>query len=446
MENQKIDGEQRPPSGPRRRWWALLVPLILTVAMLSVGGWRMWQVGQYQSALAEVNAQMAGGRNGLAAQNLVALLAWKPDSDEALYLLGVCEHARGRAREAFEAWARVPPDSPLWVQAIYRCRELRVERGRLDDAEQILKVAQKSASKERFRLNELFVPIYGFQGRVGEARRLIEEQWTDLDKNGEGASEKSVALLRLHIGLKGSIVDLKPTRNYLDQAFRLARDDDRVWLGKADLAIRDGSFDEATQLLDACLRKRPDDLPVWRGKLSLAVASNQLAMGREALEHLPADQATPAQIHELAAWIARLKGNLDTEERELEQLVQADPAQLPALTRLAELADKAGRPERGAELRRQKTEIEALQARYEELYQRNQPFRDAEEMARIAAKLANSFEAKAFLTIAVSENPGRNDLRAELLRLRRQPNADSPPGRTLAQAVEAELARSQNAN
>jgi enediyne biosynthesis protein E4 len=421
------------------------VPAILIVGMLSAGGWRMWQVGRYQSALAEVNAQMASGRNGLAAQNLVALLASKPDSDEALYLLGVCENARGRAREAFEAWARVPPDSPLWVQAIYRCRELRVERGRLADAEQILKLAQKSAPIERFRLNELFIPIYGFQGRIGEARRLIEEQWTDLAKNGEGASEKAVTLLRLHAGLERSIVDLKPTRNYLDQAIRLAGDDDRVWLGKADLAIRDGSFEEAARLLKDCLRRRPDDGPVWRAKLSLALASNQLAMAREALEHLPADQATPAQIHELAAWVARLKGNLDIEQRELERLVESDPAQLSALTRLAELADKAGRPERGAELRRQKSAIEALQVRYEELYQRNQPFRDAEEMARLAAKLGNSFEAKAFLTIAVAENPGRNDLRTELLRFGRQLNADSPPGRTLAQAVEAELARSANA-
>ncbi len=218
----------------------------------------------------------------------------------------------------------------------------------------------------------------------------------------------------------------------------VAPDDDRVWLGRANLAIRDGSFDLAARLLDACLRRRPDDVPVWRARLNWALATNQLAMVLQALEHLPADDSAPAQIHKLTAWIARQRGDLESERRALERLIEVDPADFSALDRLAELAEKAGQPERSAELGRQKNEIERLQARYQKLQARNQPTRDAEEMARLATRLGLGFEARAFLTIAVSANPRRNDLRDELRRLSRPPRANAPPGRTLAQAITPE--------
>ena len=37
----------------------------------------------------------------------------------------------------------------------------------------------------------------------------------------------------------------EPLRDYLDQVGRLAPDDDRIWLARANLAIRAGSYDEA---------------------------------------------------------------------------------------------------------------------------------------------------------------------------------------------------------
>ena len=79
----------------------------------------------------------------------------------------------------------------------------------------------------------------------------------------------------------------------------MASNDDRVSLGRADLAIREGSFDLAARLLGNCLRRRPDDVPVSRHELNWAMATNQLAMVLQALEHLPADAFAPAQIHKL---------------------------------------------------------------------------------------------------------------------------------------------------
>ncbi len=55
--------------------------------------------------------------------------------------------------------------------------------------------------------------------------------------------------------------------------------------------------------------------------------------------------------------------------------------------------------------------------RYRELYGRNQPARDAEEMASLAERLGHRFEAILYLTAAVAEDPDRADLRGHLHRL-----------------------------
>ena len=79
-----------------RKWFRRLVLLMVAAigAGLSWGGWRFWEVQQYQQAIEEIEQQIAAGRNGLAAKNLVSLLAWKPGLVEAIYLLGVCERAQ----------------------------------------------------------------------------------------------------------------------------------------------------------------------------------------------------------------------------------------------------------------------------------------------------------------------------------------------------------------
>ncbi len=95
--------------------------------------------------------------------------------------------------------------------------------------------------------------------------------------------------------------------------------------------------------------------PVWRTRLRYAVATKQLAIVRKALTHLPAEESAPAQIHKLAVWLANQRGDVESERRALERLIAADPTDLSALDRLAELLVEAGQPERATELRRRKT-------------------------------------------------------------------------------------------
>jgi enediyne biosynthesis protein E4 len=223
----------------------------------------------------------------------------------------------------------------------------------------------------------------------------------------------------------------------LDEAARRAPDDDRVWLGKANLAIRVGAYDEAASQLEACLSRRPDDPSVWRARLEWAVRSSRVAEAQEAVKHLPADESTPAQVYKLSAWFARNRGDLESEQLALERLLDVDPTDFESADRLVELLTKKGRSERVAELGRKRADIEKVEARYLKLFDRNQPQRDAAEMSQLAERLGRRFEAKAYLTVAVSVDPERSDLRRSLAILQERSENRSAPARTLADLLAA---------
>jgi enediyne biosynthesis protein E4 len=385
--------------------------------------------------MAEIQEEIQAGHHSAATQKLIAFLSERPDSDEASYLLGTCQKARGRDPAAAEAWARVPPGSPFAARAIQARMDLEVEAGRLADAERLVKQAMDDPRFDASSLSLYLGPIYWLEGRIAEAMRSIEARWSVLNERGEGASEKAIFLLRLHIELRRNPRSVEEVRAFLDRSGLSASQDDRVWLGKANLAIRTGANDEAERWLNDCLRARPEDVPVWRARLSWALATNRGAAVEEALKHLPVEASTPADVPRLAAWLAARRGDRAAEQRMLERLLAADPADLAAIDRLAELAVEQGHADRANELRQGKAGLDPIQARYQKLHQRNQPFRDAVEMTRLADRLGHRFEARLFATLAVAAEPDRDDLRRELVRLNQLDRAIHGAGRTLFDAV-----------
>jgi enediyne biosynthesis protein E4 len=417
-----------------RRRWTLVLALFFAGALIW-GGWAWWTRLRYRTAIAEIESKIASGRFALAARELVKLLAWKPDSDEAAYLLGTCEQAQGRNQAAGQAWARVVPGSAFWRPAILARLRLYHESGQLAAAEQLICDAADDPRNDRTSFAVLLVPIFVEQGRLDEAERLVEAQWEHLNETGEAASEPAIKLVRLHIELTLKAIPVETLRALLEQRAALAPVDDRVWLGEANLAIRTGAYDAAERLLDACHKRRPQDVPVWRARLSWGIATDRIDVVQEALTHLPAAESNPAQLHRLNAWLSSKRGDFETERSELERLVAADPADRTALGRLAQLAEKDGQPARAAELLRKQAEIDRLKARYEKLYDRKQPFRDAVEMASLAEQLGRGLEARGFLTVAISEHPDREDLRRDLQRLCQSPRPLAHRGQTLAEVL-----------
>jgi enediyne biosynthesis protein E4 len=419
------------------RWgWVLALAV---VAGAAYGGWRLVRAWQYKTALVQIREQIQAGLHGTAARNLAALLAWEPGSDEAAYLLGLCEKARGRTEAADEAWDRIPPGSRFAPMAIVGRAVMHVDRGQFTDAEQLLTQALSDPRIDGFELRRFLTPLYWQEGRVKEARRLVEANWEVLNQAGKGGSDQAIELARLHIVLGVGMASNESVRGFLDKAQQLAPGDDRIELGRANLAIRLGAFDEAASRIEACLQRHPDDGPTWRARLDWAIATGRVAEAREALNHLPAGESNPAEIHRLAAWFAARRGDVATERRALEQLAEADPADGAAFDRLAELAVREGQPARAAELRKRKAAIDQLKTQYQELLLRDQPVRDAPKMAELAEQLGHGFEAKVFASVALASDPGRDDLRSVLARSESGGASAAGSGPTLAAVLGSEL-------
>jgi tetratricopeptide (TPR) repeat protein len=435
MAKTAVDSRAEPAA---RRSQSRRVLLVVAMALiLSWGVWTLWKNRRYRRDMAEIKTEIQAGRHGHAARKLEMLLAWKPDSGEAAYLLGVCEKARGQAQAAFHAWERVSPGSPFSARAIQGRMQLLIERGRLTDAEKLI---IQATADPRFDGSEvpLFLGlVYSLQGRVEEAERIIESCWNHLNDVGEGGSERAILLVRLHIQLWLKPPAIEEIRSFLDQVARSASEDDRGWLGKAKLATRVGTYDEAARWLDACLRRRPDDIPIWRARLDWALATHRLADVRQALGRLPVEDSTPAEVQRLSAWLAAFRGDLEKERQALERLVAINPADFNALDRLLAIAQNEDEADRADELRRQKAEVERLRARYEKLYKRNQTIRDAREMARLAEHLGQSFEAKVLRTIAMATD---SEYRDSIDRASQNVPVTDPQRGTLAELLAQELA------
>ena len=420
------------PAGHRQ---SRLVLAIVFVGVLVWGGWSWWADRRFREEITAIELEMANGRFAIAARDLNVLLEREPSSGEAAFLLGRCEQERGRTLAAAKAFARIAPGSAYAHKAILARMRLAHDKGQFAAAEELIGEVADDPRSDRAHVRALLVPIFSQLGRLDEAERLIEDWWEHLNELGEGASEPAIDQVRMHIELAFRPNPVENVRTYLDQASKLAPDDDRVWLGRANLAIRTGAFDEANRLLDACLSRRPEDVPVWRARLDWGVAANKPDTVEQAMKHIPAAAASLAQIVRLSAWFCAHRGDVAGERRQLESLVAANPDDLTALERLAQLAVQRGQPALALDFGRKKEAIERLRARYLKLFDRNQPSRDAEEMSHLAGQLGRTFEARGFLTIEIAEDPARDDLRVRLLELNHKSRAVEHRTESLADAV-----------
>ncbi len=131
------------------RWTriALVLGLVSLIALWSA--WGAYTQRQSQALLARARDEISHQRWGVARTALTEVLRRRPGWDEALYELGVCEEARGRAREANEAWDQVQTGSP-WAGWIEVRRALAaMDQGRFEECETLLRSAAARAGTQR---------------------------------------------------------------------------------------------------------------------------------------------------------------------------------------------------------------------------------------------------------------------------------------------------------
>ena len=188
-----------------RRWRSALLFALVAAGLL----WEVWkwsEVLRYRQTMARVEAEMEKGLLSLAAKDLAELLAGNPGSDEVAFLLGSCEKGRGRTRAAADAWAKVSPDSAFAFRALESRVELEFEQGRLTEAEQLIMRTREGPRIVDPDPTILLGSIYCRQGRVEEAKQLIEALWRRHNDSGAAASETAINQLRLYVQLQSKPV------------------------------------------------------------------------------------------------------------------------------------------------------------------------------------------------------------------------------------------------
>ncbi len=341
----------------------------------------------------------------------------------------------GHDEAALEAWGRLPPSSPFAEAAALNSSAVELNRGRFSAAEPILVGALARPGRQVVTVGQVLNRLFWQEGRIDERRAVIESGWRHASQAGWPRPEEALGLLRDHIGVDLDSPAVDAFRILLDRAGRQAPEDDRVWLGCANLAIRCGQFADARRQLDLCLGRRPDDPAVWQAVLDWGMGMGQVAEVRRALAHLPADQFSASRVEGLRAWLAARRGDAAVERRALEQVVRDEPGNCTAWEQLAVLAAQAGEVEQAGRLRRRKAEMDQARHRYRDLYNQNRFADDAPELARLAETLGRRFEAIGFLTWIAQRQPDDPGARAALVRLQGAQTRREPPGRTLAQVL-----------
>ena len=390
---------------------------------LAVGEWR------YSSELERAMAEMASGRCEPALARLTRLSERWPRRGEVEYQLGLCEATLGRPDEALDAWGRVPDDSAPAPRAELARGRLALERGRLAVAEGALARAEGRGGEAGDEASRLMDQVLLFSGRSRDLARRARRRWpTDRDP---------VALLKLHWLLDSQPMPVGPLRERLERMGRQAPDDDRVWLGRADLATRLGLFDEADGWLRRCEGRRPDDPDVWHARLDWALAARRGDEARRALGHLPASRFLPAEVAGLRARLAALEGDDDAERRALEARVELEPGDAPAWGRLADLAAAADQGDRSARCRRRKGAIDQARDEYRKLTGSASAdgASQAADLARVAERLGRRFEARGWWTIRLRQAPDDESARAALARLGPDRTPVEVAGQTLADLI-----------
>jgi Flp pilus assembly protein TadD len=380
-----------------------LIVAVLATAMAAGAAW--YRARSRWLDLAEARQAMAEGRLALARERLSRLAERRPGDGEVLLLLGECELERGRrdpslgasTREAaLDAWARVPASSPAFPRAAVLQATHLINSGRYSPAERVLDTALASPPEDpglRYDLDRALSRLYRFEGRVDDVRRVLRASW----HRSFGRTPDPASVLKELWLLDRSPMPVEALQGALDKA---DREDDRVWLGRANNAILTGRFAEAAGWLDRALGRRPTDTAVWRAKLALARAVGDVSGVREAAGRLPAESFEPGAIASLRAWLAGRLGRADDERRELEALVRDDPGNAPALERLAVLTFEAGQPRESEGFRRLKAEVDQAHDRTRKILLDADLSSHAGELAPLCRRLGRVFDARGWSLLA----------------------------------------------
>jgi tetratricopeptide (TPR) repeat protein len=376
----------------RPRWFAAIVAMVAVAVLATWGTLRAMEDRHCRALLEEARREMDGGHFGAARMRLNEILERRPTWDEARYHLGVCELARKRVQEAWDAFEKVSDGSAWAGWSEVRRSRIAMDQGRFADCEELLLRAAARPGPHRGEARWGLVLLLRMQGRFDEAKRCLQAGFDQM-------SSPVVTLQRLY-KLDFDPFPIEGVRRGLERAARLAPEDDRVWLARAHLAIRLGDLDEARNWLDRCLARRPEDPAVWRMKRDWAIAADLPAQVRQTLSHLPADEEPEERVLALRVWLAAHQNDREAQRRALKQWVELDPGDAAAREQLAEREREDGHLREAEAQRSEIRALDPIRKEYTRLLASPSPESHADELARLAGQLGRRFDAAQWAALA----------------------------------------------
>jgi tetratricopeptide (TPR) repeat protein len=419
-----------------RRRFVFWIGSTVLAAILAATLW--WIVGQWQvrRAIKWAGKAMNLGQYQDVRDRLTWLSTCWPGHGELNYRLGVCEEKLGNIDLALAAWSRVPADSLLFAHAAVERARLLIHRfGRFTEAEDLLwsllRRQPPPPSQARWLLSEILL----WEGRTGELRRLLQEGFRTMR-----GSDRLAALRELW-RLDAVVVAREELDDPLQGASEFAADDHRVWVARANLALRYGNEPEARRWIEACLKRRPDDPAVWQARLNWAMLIVDTEAAFEALDHIPADRFSADEARGLAVWFSGHRNDPNKEKAALVEQLKHEPDRPSAIARLALLAHEAGDLSLSRALRQRKTELESLRQEYRRLLIVDRDrftFPELQQRAVLAEKLGRWFEAEGWWVLAVEQSPDSQMARAGMARCALKIETQTAPsGKTVAEVLAA---------
>ena len=248
-------------ASPRRALGGEPVFSFLALAVLAVFGWAGWWVfgaWEYDRTLRRAESDFDQRRFTDAQKRLAWLSARWPGREEVEYTLGQCEAAPGTSTPH----SRPGPGCRgrrRWLPAALDRARFAIQHGRLADAELSLGGLAGASGEIDEEAARLADQVDLFSGRFYRIGPRIERRWK--------TARNQAALLRAHAGIDTEPFPSAQVGQELRRMSAESPDDHRVWLGLADLALRDGRRDEADAILTRCEARQPDDPDVLRLRL-----------------------------------------------------------------------------------------------------------------------------------------------------------------------------------
>ncbi|MDR3619131.1 MAG: FG-GAP-like repeat-containing protein [Paludisphaera borealis] len=375
----------------------LLVPVLVLVllVLLAASGWlalHAYRDRRFQDDLRLAREDLEAERYPSALERLDRLARSRPRDGEVAYWLGVGSMQSGDLAAAVAAFGRVPENDPRAAQAALATGRAALDLGRYRIAETALERAARASGQVGEEASRALGPLYAVTGRTDDYRRLLLRRIERMQDPTE--------LLRTLGEIAGTSYPVDGVRQALDDAHRKSPDDDRVWLGLANLEIRAGRFDEADRWLSKCEQSAPADPLVGLARLHLSKAADRPVEAVHAAAQVPSDRLSTIEKHRLRAWLASRAGDRGAERTSLEAVLAIGPGDLAAIERLADIAAEDGQVEQVSTLRRRKADLEAVRERRRVLFAEPDPSAHAAELAAMSESLGDREEAKAWWRLA----------------------------------------------